>query len=146
MNFNFNFGKKKPGIKEYAIIGVVLSVVIGTLSQCTGISENSIWDILDEIQRKYFPGSILNEFVIKDPAKLERRIKRDVDHAIDDYIRKSGLKESGVDKPIFIDSAIDPTVCYTKECQSLGGEMRLCAPWTFDCKKDDEQNNSVSGS
>ena len=146
MNFNFNFGKKKPGIKEYAIIGVVLSVVIGTLSQCTGISENSIWDILDEIQRKYFPGSILNEFVIRDPAKLERRIKRDVDHAIDDYIRKSGLKESGVDKPIFIDSAIDPTVCYTKECQSLGGEMRLCAPWTFDCKKDDEQNNSVSGS
>jgi hypothetical protein len=146
MNFNFNFGKKKPGIKEYAIIGVVLSMVIGTLSQCTGISENSIWDILDEIQRKYFPGSILNEFVIKDPAKLERRIKRDVDHAIDDYIRKSGLKESGVDKPIFIDSAIDPTVCYTKECQSLGGEMRLCAPWTFDCKKDDEQNNSVSGS
>jgi hypothetical protein len=143
MNFNFNFGKKKPGIKEYAIIGVVLSVVIGTLSQCTGISENSIWDILDEIQRKYFPGSILNEFVIKDPAKLERRIKRDVDHAIDDYVRKSGLKESGVDKPIFIDSAIDPTVCYTKECQSLGGEMRLCAPWTFDCKKDDEQNDSL---
>jgi hypothetical protein len=118
-------------------------MVIGTLSQCTGISENSIWDILDEIQRKYFPGSILNEFVIKDPAKLERRIKRDVDHAIDDYVRKSGLKESGVDKPIFIDSAIDPTVCYTKECQSLGGEMRLCAPWTFDCKKDDEQNDSL---
>jgi len=84
MNFNFNFGKKKPGIKEYAIIGVVLSAVIGTLSQCTGVSEDGLWDLLDEIQRKYFPGTILNEFVIKDPAKLERRIKRDVDHAIDD--------------------------------------------------------------
>ncbi len=146
MNFNFNFGKKKPGIKEYAIIGVVLSAVIGTLSQCTGVSEDGLWDLLDEIQRKYFPQTMLNEFILKDPAKLERRIKRDVDHAIDDYIRKSGLKESGVDKPRFIDSAIDPTVCYTKECQSLGGEMRLCAPWIPDCKKDDEKNDSISGS
>jgi len=78
---------------------------------------------------------MLNEFILKDPEKLDRRIKRDVDHAIDDYIRKSGLKPSGVDKPRYIDSSIDPTVCYTKECQSLGGEMRLCAPWV--CKKDD---------
>jgi hypothetical protein len=137
MNFNFNFGKKKPGIKEYAIIGVVLSTVIGTLSQCTGVSEHSLWDLLDEIQRKYFPQTMLNEFIIKDPEKLDRRIKRDVDNAIDDYINKSGLKESGVDKPRYIDSDIDSTVCYTKECQSLGGEMRLCAPWIPDCKKDD---------
>jgi hypothetical protein len=145
MNFNFNFGKKKPGIKEYAIIGVVLSTVIGTLSQCTGVSEHSLWDLLDEIQRKYFPQTMLNEFIIKDPEKLDRRIKRDVDHAIDDYIKKSGLKESGVDKPRYIDSDIDSTVCYTKECQSLGGEMRLCAPWIPDCKKDDEKNDSISG-
>lgn len=140
---NFNFGKKKPGIKEYAIIGVVLSVVIGTLSQCTGVSENSIWDILDEVQRKYFPGTILNEFIIKDPEKLNRRIPRDVDRAIDEYIRKSGLKDSEVSKPKFIEKDIDSTVCYTKECQSLGGEMRLCAPWIFDCKKDDEKNDGL---
>jgi hypothetical protein len=132
---NFNFGKKKPGIKEYAIIGVVLTSLICALSQCTGVSQDGIWDLLDEIQRKYFPQTMLNEFIIKDPEKLERRIKRDVDHAIDDYIRKSGLKDSQVDKPRFIDSSIDPNVCYTKECQSLGGEMRLCAPWV--CKKDD---------
>lgn len=132
---NFNFGKKKPGIKEYAIIGVVLTTLIGTLSQCTGVSTDAIWDLLDEMQRKYFPQTMLNEFILKDPEKLDRRIKRDVDHAIDDYIRKSGLKPSGVDKPRYIDSSIDPTVCYTKECQSLGGEMRLCAPWV--CKKDD---------
>jgi len=52
---NFNFGKKKPGIKEYAIIGVVLTTLIGTLSQCTGVSTDAIWDLLDEMQRKYFP-------------------------------------------------------------------------------------------
>jgi len=138
MNFNFNFGKKKPGIKEYAIIGIVLSSLIGGLSQCTGVSTDAIWDLVDEIQRKYFPQTILNEFILKDPEKLKRRIGRDVDRAIDDYVKKSGLKESGVDKPIFIDKSIDPKVCYTKECQSLGGEMRLCAPWVFDCKPNDK--------
>jgi hypothetical protein len=146
MNFNFNFGKKKPGIKEYAIIGVVLSAVIGTLSQCTGVSENSIWDIIDQVQRKYFPGGMLNEFVIKDPEKLNRRIKRDVDRAIDDYWNQTGLNPAEVDKPKYIEKGIDTTVCYTKECQSLGGEMRLCAPWISNCKKDDKENNSLPGS
>ena len=83
--FNFNFGKKKPDIKQYAIIGIVLSSIIATLSQCTGISENGLWDLLDEVQRRYLPGTILNEFVIKDPEKLDRRIKRDVDAAIAEY-------------------------------------------------------------
>lgn len=138
MNFNFNFGKKKPGIKEYAIIGVVLSAVIGTLSQCTGISENSIWDILDEVQRKYFPGSMLNEFVIKDPEKLNRRIKRDVDRAIDDYWAQTGEKPAEVSKPKFIEKGIDPKL-QTGESRLLGGEMRLCAPWIPDCIDENEK-------
>jgi hypothetical protein len=144
MNFNFNFGKKKPDPKQLIIVSVVLTTIIGTLSQCTGVSQNAIWDLLDEIQRKYFPQGILNELILKDPEKLDRRIKRDVDHAIDDYWKKSGLKPAEVDKPKFIEKDIDTTVCYTKECQSLGGEMRLCGPWVFDCKKDDEQNDSIS--
>ena len=51
----FNFGNKKPDIKQYAIIGIVLSSIIAALSQCTGVSENRLWDLLDEIQRKYCP-------------------------------------------------------------------------------------------
>ena len=43
----FNFGNKKPDIKQYAIIGIILSSIIATLSQCTGISQNNIWDLLD---------------------------------------------------------------------------------------------------
>ena len=87
-----NFGKKKPDIKQYAIIAVVLSTVVATLSQCTGISQTGLWDILDEIQRKYFPQTILNDFIIKDDEKLKRRIRRDVDRAIDDYWRQTGEK------------------------------------------------------
>jgi len=130
----FNFGKKKPDIKQYAIIGIILSSIIAALSQCTGVSENGLWDLLDEIQRKYFPQTILNEFILKDPEKLNRRIPRDVDRAVDNYIRQSGLKESGVDKPRYIEEENNETLCYSDECKALGPPMRLCAPWVENCK------------
>jgi hypothetical protein len=115
--FNFNFGKKKPDIKQYAIIGVVLSSVIAILSQCSSIPSNQLWDLLDEIQRKYFPQTILNEFIIKDDEKLKRRIGRDVDRAIDDYWKQTGEKPVEIPAPIFSEKDIDKTVCHTKECQ-----------------------------
>ena len=130
-----NFGKKKPDIKQYAIIGLVLSSIIAALSQCTGVSEDGLWDLLDEIQRKYFPGTILNEFVIKDPAKLERRIKRDVDRAIDEVTSEYDriIAESNKKyKPKYVEKAPDGS-----EAQRLlGGEMRICAVWVDDCPKD----------
>ena len=131
--FNFNFGKKKPDIKQYAIIGIVLSSVIAILSQCSIIPSNQLWDLLDEIQRKYFPQTILNEFIIKDDEKLKRRIGRDVDRAIDDYWKQSGENPVEVPAPIFSEKPVDDSVCYTEECKSLGGEMRLCAPWVDNC-------------
>ena len=131
--FNFNFGKKKPDIKQYAIIGIVLSSIIAALSQCSGISTNTLWDLLDEMQRKYFPQTILNEFIIKDPEKLDRRIKRDVDGAIDDYWKQSGEKPVEVPAPIFSEKPVDESVCYTEECKSLAPPMRICAPWVSGC-------------
>jgi len=131
----FNFGKKKPDIKQYAIIGIILSSIIAALSQCTGVSENGLWDLLDEIQRKYFPQTILNEFILKDPDKLNRRIPRDVDRAVDDYVKKSGLKQSGVDKPRYIEEENNETLCYSDQCKALAPPMRLCAPWVDTCPK-----------
>jgi hypothetical protein len=133
---NFNFGNKKPDIKQYAIIGIVLFSIIAALSQCTGVSKNGLWDLLDEIQRKYFPQSILNEFILKDPEKLNRRIIRDVDKAIrnvtpeyDRIIREADQKY----QPKYLEKPVDDSVCYTEECKKLGGEMRICAPWIEDC-------------
>ena len=130
----FKFGKQKPDIKQYAIIGIILSSLIAALSQCTGVSEDGLWDLLDEVQRKYFPQTILNEFVIKDPAKLDRRIKRDVDRAIDEVtpeydriIAESNKKY----KPKYVEKPPDGS-----EAQRLlGGEMRICAVWVDDCPK-----------
>jgi hypothetical protein len=128
----FKFGKQKPDIKQYAIIGIVLSSIIGLLSQCTGIKQNNIWDLLDEVQRRYFPHSIINDFIIKDPEKLDRRVHRDVDRAIAEYERLTG--DDGnvrISKPRY--SEKPPDGSYAQSV--LGGEMRLCAPWVEDCPK-----------
>ena len=132
----FNFGNKKPSIKQYAIVGIILTSIIAGLSQCTGIPEVNIWDVFDEIQRKYFPGSIVNEFVIKDSEKLDRRIKRDVDRAIDDYWNNIGESRVEVPRPIYSEKAPDGS----KAQELLGGEMRLCAPWVPDCPKENEKS------
>ena len=128
----FKFGKQKPDIKQYAIIGIVLSSIIAALSQCSGIKQDSIWDLLDEVQRRYFPQTILNDFIIKDPEKLDRRIHRDVDAAIAEYERLTG--DDGkvrISKPRY--SEKPPDGSYAQSV--LGGEMRLCAPWVEDCPK-----------
>jgi hypothetical protein len=129
----FKFGKQKPDIKQYAIIGIVLSSIIAVLSQCSGIKQDSIWDLLDEVQRRYFPQTILNDFVIKDPEKLDRRIKRDVDAAIAEYERLTG-DDGKVKIPSPRYSEKPPDGSYAQSV--LGGEMRLCAPWVDDCPKE----------
>jgi hypothetical protein len=129
----FKFGKQKPDIKQYAIIGIVLSSIIAALSQCSGIKQDSIWDLLDEVQRKYFPQTILNEFILKDPEKLDRRIKRDVDAAIAEYERLTG-DDGKVRIPSPRYSEKPPDGSYAQSV--LGGEMRLCAPWVDDCPKE----------
>ena len=129
----FKFGKQKPDIKQYAIIGIVLSSVIALLSQCTGIKQDSIWDLLDEVQRRYFPQTILNDFIIKDPEKLDRRIHRDVDAAIAEYERLTG-DDGKVRIPSPRYSEKPPDGSYAQSV--LGGEMRICAPWVDDCPKE----------
>ena len=130
----FKFGKQKPDIKQYAIIGIILSSLIAALSQCTGVSQDGLWDLLDEIQRKYFPQTILNEIFIQDPNKVERRVKRDVYRAIDEVTPEYDriIEESNKRyKPRYSEKAPDGS-----EAQRLlGGEMRICAVWVDDCPK-----------
>ena len=132
--FNFNFGKKKTDKKQLIILSIVLSTLIAALSQCTGVSENGLWDLLDEIQRKYFPQGILNELILQDPHAVERRVKRDVDRALDEVTPEYDriIEESNKRyKPRYFEKAPDGS-----EAQRLlGGEMRICAVWVDDCPK-----------
>jgi hypothetical protein len=132
----FNFGKKKPDIKKYAIIGIVLSSIIAALSQCTGVSQNGLWDLLDEIQRRYFPQTIINEFILKDTEKLNRRIIRDVDKAIRDVTPEYDRIISDYDRkyqPKYLEEPNDETLCYTDDCKALAPPMRKCSSWVEDC-------------
>ncbi len=71
--FNFNFGKKKPTIFKYAIVGVIFTSTISVISQCTRIPEEKLYDIVEEIQRK-IPVKPLNDYIITDPFVLDSRI------------------------------------------------------------------------
>jgi len=128
--FNFNFGKKKPDKKQIIIISVILSGIVATLSQCTGVSSERLWDLLDELQRNIFPQTIINDILLQDPGVVDRRTKRDVDKAIREYERLTGdSADVRIPLPRLIEKAPD-----NSEAQKLlGGEMRLCAPWVEDC-------------
>jgi hypothetical protein len=132
--FNFNFGKKKPNRNQIIFISVVLSGIVATLSQCTGAPQERLWDLLDEVQRTLFPQTIINDVLLQDPGVVDRRVKRDVGRAIAEYERLTG--DSGTPRiplPRLIERPINTSKCYTDECKSLGGEMRICAPWIHDC-------------
>ena len=138
MQFNFQFGKKKPDKKQLIIVGVVVSTLIAGLSQCTGVSESGLWDLLDELQRKYLPQGILNEIILQDPNKVNRRVERDVDKAIRDVTREYDRIISDYDqkyKPVCVDEVNDETLCYTDECKKLAPPMRICASWVENCPK-----------
>lgn len=132
--FNFNFGNKRPDKKQIVLVSVVLSVLVASLSQCTGAPQKRLWDLLDEAQRRFFPHTIINDVLLKDPGIVKRRVNRDVDQAIWDYERLTGYsKEPRIPLPRLIEKAPDISLCYSEECKKLGGEMRLCAPWVKDC-------------
>ena len=133
--FNFNFGKK-PDKKQLIIVGIILSTLIAALSQCSKISENTLWDLLDEIQREFFPQTIINDVILKDPDKINRRVERDVTRAIDQVTPEYDRIIREADKkyqPRYIEEKNDESLCYTDECKALAPPMRLCAPWLDDC-------------
>ena len=135
--FNFNFGKKKPDKKQIILISIVLSGIVATLSQCTGASPERLWDLLDEVQREFFPQTIINDVLLQDPGIVERRVERDVDKAIREYEELTKDSEPPrVPLPRLIEKAPDEALCYSEDCKKLGGEMRLCAPWVDTCKEE----------
>ena len=131
--FNFNFGKKKPDKKQIIIISVILSGIVATLSQCSGVPQERLWDLLDEVQRSLFPQTIINDVLLQDPGVVERRVERDVDKAIREYEDLTKDTEPPrVPLPRLIEKAPD-----NSEAQRLlGGEMRLCAPWVDNCTQE----------
>ena len=133
MKFNFSFGKKKASITTI----LVLTFIVASLASCLKIEDKHIWDIVYEYLQTHQPNSPLIPELQKDNGIVERDVKRTVDKAIRDYERLTGDDGSvTIPSPRRSEKPVDTSVCYTAECQSLGGEIRLCAPWLDDCPKE----------
>ncbi len=74
---------------RWVVISLVITTIVLGVSRCTGLSEEKIWILIDQIQRnvKYSPKE-LNEYIIKTPELLNSRVKYDVDSAIEQYERE----------------------------------------------------------
>ena len=94
-----------------------------------------MWKIYNAIVQHF--GLTQNVPIPQDVEKeIEARIELEVDRAIREYELLTG--DDGtvrIPPPRFSENPVDDSVCYTDECRSLGGEMRLCAPWVDNCPK-----------
>jgi hypothetical protein len=126
-----------------SLIAVLVASTLAFISTKCEIPKEDILKLYNEI-RKILPigkneflkefDNQLNERINNDPRLLEYKVRREVDEAIKDYERTT--EDNGTVKlpsPIYSEKPVDNSVCYTDDCRSLGGEMRICAPWVQDC-------------
>ena len=77
------------------------------------------------------PQGILNEIILQDPDKVNRRVGRDVDKAIRDVTKEYDRIIDESDKkyqPRYIEEKNDETLCYTEDCKKLAPPIRMCSP------------------
>ena len=121
--FKFKFGREKTTIYQFAAIGFVLSILVPFLSKMLAVDELAVFDFVDETQRLWFPGgNAINDYFIKHPELLARRVERTVDSAIDEYNALTGATDEVIiEEPVFTEDLSSET--------ALGGELRLSSPW-----------------
>ena len=132
--FNFSFGSKKLSMKDMLIVSGVLAFLVTTIAEFTNLPKQKIWCAIDQITR---PLNIdtLEQVKLKIDEVIACRAEKAVGDAIDKYKKETGWKPVEILPPRYSEKPVDTTVCYTDECKSLGGEMRLCAPWLDTCPK-----------
>jgi hypothetical protein len=131
-----------------SLIAVLIAATMTFLTVRCGISQEDVLKFYNEIRKSIkfdLPNennilneidNQLNEKINRDPKLLDYKIQREVDDAIQKYERLT--KDDGTVKitpPRYIENPVNESVCYTPECQALGGEMRICSPWVDNCPK-----------
>jgi hypothetical protein len=126
------------------LIGLLVASGLAFLITKCEIPKEDILKLYNEIRRVLPIGGEgflrdlddeLNRRIINDPKLLDYKVRREVDESIRNYERQTG--DDGtirLPSPIYSEKPVDNSVCYTEECKSLGGEMRICAPWVDDCR------------
>ena len=123
MKLDFQFGKKETSMATWVKLTLAIKGGIPFLARLLRIKEQSLYALLDEIVRKYFPQSVVNEFIITDDELLSQRVDRDVDKAIADFTSSSTTNT--IEEPLYYE--VKPE---EPNAQSLlGGEIGVTANW-----------------
>ena len=133
--FNFQLGKKKVNIKDALIVSGVLGFVVTGIANFTSIPKKDVWCFVDQITLPLNNDTIESVKLHIPEIVLCRAIKT-VDGAIKKVTPEYNRIIEETDKkykPRYSEKPVDKTVCSTPECQSLGGEMRICSPWVPGC-------------
>ena len=134
--FGFELNKK-------AVIAGLILFTVGIISSCLKVNNDVFWRLYAVIQGQLgssYQNNEINKKFKNDEKLLKFFITAEVDKALNDYNQQPENQERvKLPKPIYSEKPADTTVCYTDACKSLGGEMRLCAPWAEDCPK----NNGI---
>lgn len=125
---SFNY----KNIKGFFISSIIV-IVITSLAGWLKLEEKDLWKIYNLLIQRFDLNRELPDLK-NNEKKLEAEIEVEVDRAIKEYERLTGYSnETRIPLPRLIEKGVDNSVCYTKECKILGGEMRLCSPWREDC-------------
>jgi len=126
MNFNFQVGKKKKGIIEWAKISIVLEGIIEILSSKFKIDKNKLWKLVDEIQKELLKRGLIddtiNDYVINTPELLNQRVESEVDKSIEEYKKIEQPEEK---TSIYYEEEKDGS----KAQDILGGAMGIQGTW-----------------
>ena len=124
MQLNFQFGKKETSMSTWVKLTLAIHMGVPFLAKLLHVKESSLYAFIDEIVRKYFPQSVVNEFFIKDDKLLSERIDRDLSKAEEDY------KQNSPD-PIMYQPELNEQAPDGSRAQALlGGEMSLSNKFT----------------
>lgn len=131
-------------IGGFIIISIV-AIIIANLSGALKVNERDLWKFYNLLINRLGLQQELPD--IRDHEKqLDAQIELEVDKAIRDYERLTG--DDGtvrIPPPRRSEKPVDTSVCYTPECQALGGEIRICAPWVPDCPlTNQEQSGTIN--
>ena len=99
----FKFGNKKS-LTKVVVTSLLFSGIIATLSQCSGIDEKKLTEVVDAINREWVKNKDINEQIITNPELLNDRIDRDVDNAIEQYMKEEPQKSRMTDNEILNES------------------------------------------
>jgi hypothetical protein len=131
------------GINKNSVIAVLIACAISLLSLYLKVNKDSLWKLYIQLQEQLNPKYHNEELDKKfrgDEKLLNFLVTTTVDKALDNYNQQIGYDgKVRLSKPTYTEKPVDTSVCYTDDCKSLGGEMRLCAPWVADCPK----NNGI---